>query len=424
MARRARRVDARQEQQLDHDEPLALAGLAAALGDVEREPPGVVAPGARRLRRGEQLADVVEQAGVGREVRARRAADRLLVDAHQPLDVLHARRRSGRRACAAAGRSSSLAFLVVRRDVVAEVLGDQLDQHLADQARLARAGHAGDGREHAERERDVEVVQVVAGDAGEPQPALRRARRARRTARARRTGSGASATPRPARARRAGRCRGSRRRARRRPGPTSTIQSAWRITSSSCSTTNSELPAAFSRSSARSSASVSAGMQARRRLVEHVHDAEQVRAHLRRQPQPLQLARRQRRRAALERQVAEPEVEQHGEPRHQVLGDPLRDHRLLRDARSPSFARPGAVPSAYGRKMRGQPLQRQRATSRRCPARRTSPTAPRGAAACRGRPGSRCSTMYCATRFFISGALRCWRTCAARSRRAPVNVPM
>jgi hypothetical protein len=29
---------------------------------------------------------VIEQAGVGREVRARRAADRLLIDAHQPLD--------------------------------------------------------------------------------------------------------------------------------------------------------------------------------------------------------------------------------------------------------------------------------------------------------------------------------------------------
>ena len=97
----------------------------------------------------------------------------------------------------------------------------------------------------------------------------------------------------------------ARRRARPAPGPTSTIQSAWRITSSSCSTTNSELPAAFSRSSARSSASVSAGCKPGGRLVEHVDDAEQVRAHLRRQPQPLQLARRERRRAALERQVAE-----------------------------------------------------------------------------------------------------------------------
>ena len=80
VAGRARRVDARQEQQLDHHEAFALAGLAAALGDVEREAPGVVAAGARRLGRGEQLAHVIEQPGVGREVRARRAADRLLID--------------------------------------------------------------------------------------------------------------------------------------------------------------------------------------------------------------------------------------------------------------------------------------------------------------------------------------------------------
>ena len=89
VADRAWGVDARQEEQLDHDEALALAVLAAALGDVEREPPGVVAAGPRRLGRGEELADVVEQARVGGEVRARRPADRLLVDPHQPLDALH-----------------------------------------------------------------------------------------------------------------------------------------------------------------------------------------------------------------------------------------------------------------------------------------------------------------------------------------------
>ncbi|CAM5594760.1 hypothetical protein SVIOM342S_04539 [Streptomyces violaceorubidus] len=42
-------------------------------------------------------------------------------------------------------------------------------------------------------------------------------------------------------------------------GPTSTIQSAPRITPRWCSTTNTELPAAFSRSSTVRSASVSAG---------------------------------------------------------------------------------------------------------------------------------------------------------------------
>ena len=85
----ARRVHARQEEQLDHHEALALAGLASALGDVEREPPRVVLPRPRLLGRGEELADAVEQAGVGRQVGARGAADRLLVHQHQPADALH-----------------------------------------------------------------------------------------------------------------------------------------------------------------------------------------------------------------------------------------------------------------------------------------------------------------------------------------------
>ena len=92
VAGRAGRVDAGHEEQLDADEALALAGLAAALGDVEREAAGVVAARARRRRRGEQLAHVVEEAGVGGEVGARRAADRLLVDAHQPPDRAPCRR--------------------------------------------------------------------------------------------------------------------------------------------------------------------------------------------------------------------------------------------------------------------------------------------------------------------------------------------
>ena len=72
------------------------------------------------------------------------------------------------------------------------------------------------------------------------------------------------------------------------------------------------------------------GMQARRRLVEDVDDAEQVGANLGGQPQSLQLPRRQRRRAAIEGQVAESEVEQHREAGFEVLRDALRDQRLFR----------------------------------------------------------------------------------------------
>src|SRR5581483_9095084 len=56
-------------------------------------------------------------------------------------------------------------------------------------------------------------------------------------------------------------------------------------------------------------------MQSRRRLVEHVDDAEQIRADLRREAEALQLARRKRRRAPLQRQIAEAEIEEDLEPR-------------------------------------------------------------------------------------------------------------
>ena len=71
-------------------------------------------------------------------------------------------------------------------------------------------------------------------------------------------------------------------------------------------------------------------MQPGRRLVQHVDDPEQVGSHLRRQTQPLQFARRQRRRAAFERQIAQTEVEQHLQSRRHVLDDPLHDESLFR----------------------------------------------------------------------------------------------
>ena len=159
--------------------------------------------------------------------------------------------------------------------------------------------------EHAERKRRRrDRCRLLRVTPRQPQPAVRRAAARRRShGAASRTDSARVCDAVDARAGpRAARCRGPRPPCSPASGPTSTIQSAWRITSSSCSTTKSELPEAFSRSSARSSASVSAGMQARGGLVEHVDDAEQIGADLGREPQALQLARRQRRRAAIERE--------------------------------------------------------------------------------------------------------------------------
>ena len=96
---------------------------------------------------------------------------------------------------------------------------------------------------------------------------------------------------------------------------TSTIQSARRTTSISCSTTNSELPTAFNPSSARSRSLCIGGMESGRRLVHHIDDPEQVGDDLGRQVQPLEFARRQGWRASLQRQIAEAEVEQDRQPR-------------------------------------------------------------------------------------------------------------
>ena len=100
----ARHVDVRQEVHLDLDRAVAGAGLAAAALDVEGEPALLVAAHLRLGGLGEQLADVVEDAGVGRRVGPRRAADRRLVDVDDLVDVLEA----GDPACAGPGTVRAL----------------------------------------------------------------------------------------------------------------------------------------------------------------------------------------------------------------------------------------------------------------------------------------------------------------------------
>ena len=142
----ARDVDVGQEVHLDLDRAVAGARLAAAALDVEREPALLVAAHLRLGRRGEQLADVVEDAGVGRRVGPRRAADRRLVDVDHLVDVVEA------------GDP-----LVPARDRarVVDLLGQRRVEDVVDQGRLARAGDAGDRDEQPEREGHVDVAQVV-----------------------------------------------------------------------------------------------------------------------------------------------------------------------------------------------------------------------------------------------------------------------
>ena len=82
-------VDVGQEVHLDLDGPVARAGLAATAAHVEGEAAGLVPAHLGFGRLGEELADVVEDAGVGGGVRARRATDGRLVDVDHLVEVLH-----------------------------------------------------------------------------------------------------------------------------------------------------------------------------------------------------------------------------------------------------------------------------------------------------------------------------------------------
>ena len=228
-------------------------------------------------------------------------------------------------------------------------------------------------------------------------------------------------------ARRAGRCRGRGRRARRRRGRRRRSSRRAASSSRSCSTTKSELPGALEVVERREQRLAVGRMQAGGRLVEHVDHAEQVGADLRRQAQPLQLARRQRRRAAVEREVAEAERLQRADARDQVVrrcaarrcAFPPTGSGVRRTSGAPACAEPPAATRravssraaarldasalsparrrasleaalrrrAQAPRPRGQRQLRQRAD---VDARRRSPTAPRASAACRRTPGRRC----------------------------------
>ena len=172
----ARDVDVRQELHLDLEDPVALAVLAAAALDVEAEPARLVAADARLRDTREQLADRGEQPDVGGRVRARRPADRALVDLDDLVDVLGALERVVR-----ADRLARTVQLARQRPV----------QDLGDERALAAPRHAGHGHERPERNAQVDRPQVVlAGAANAQRLAVARASRLSGSApRARRAGT-------------------------------------------------------------------------------------------------------------------------------------------------------------------------------------------------------------------------------------------
>ena len=129
--------DVGQEVHLDLLLAVALARLAAAARLVEAEAPRLVAAHLRLRQLGEQLADQVEDAGVGRRVRQRRVADRVLIDVDDLVDLLQAED-------VVVGRAGGAGAV--------QLAGQRVVQDLVDQRTLARAADAGDGDERAERE--------------------------------------------------------------------------------------------------------------------------------------------------------------------------------------------------------------------------------------------------------------------------------
>ena len=123
--------------------------------------------------------------------------------------------------------------------------------------------------------------------------------------------------------------RSARRRAAPAAGPMSMMWSAARMVSSSCSTTITVLPMSRKRSQRADQPVVVALVQADGRLVQHVADADQAAADLRGQADPLGLAAGERAAHAVQRQVAQPDVDQEFQAVLDFLEDLGGDQRLL-----------------------------------------------------------------------------------------------
>ena len=148
-------VDVGHEVHFDAALAVALAGFAAAAGDVEAEAAGLVAALARFGQHGEQIADGREDLRVGGGIGARRAADGRLVDADHFVDLVGAFERFVH------------AGLFAR---AVERLGQRAIENVVDQRAFSAAAHAGDDGHHAERDADGEVLQVVLARAGHGEP--------------------------------------------------------------------------------------------------------------------------------------------------------------------------------------------------------------------------------------------------------------
>ncbi len=149
----ARHLNRGQELHLDDPHPSALAGVAAAAGDVEREPALLVPAGPRLRRRGEQVADAAEGTSVRGGVGPGRTPDGGLGDANQLVDPL--------------GSDQPAAAL---GPLAVEVGPQAALEDPEHQAGLARAAHPGHHREAPQRKVGIDRLQVVGLGPAHPDP--------------------------------------------------------------------------------------------------------------------------------------------------------------------------------------------------------------------------------------------------------------
>ena len=130
----------------DLQKAVAGAGLAPSAANVEGEPARAVAAERGILRRGENIADIIKEAGIRCGVAPRRAADGRLVDGDDLIDIFKTVH-----ACALAGAGLRAHLFGGKRFI----------QYLVHERGLARAGHTGHADKLAEREADVDIFKIV-----------------------------------------------------------------------------------------------------------------------------------------------------------------------------------------------------------------------------------------------------------------------
>ena len=139
-------IDIGQKLHFDLDDAIAVASLAAAAFDIEAETPRLVASHLRLGGLAVELADVIENAGIGGRVRPRRAADGLLVDVNDLIHILHAFH-----GVVLPGAVGSVIF-----DIAKALVKDFIHK-----GTFAGAGLSRHHREGAQRDGHIDMLQIV-----------------------------------------------------------------------------------------------------------------------------------------------------------------------------------------------------------------------------------------------------------------------